>query len=261
MRETLIGGLLCAISDERAGRAVQTARELLTLEYARRSAEAAEAATAAAELQIWIAVATLFGLGTTVALAYLSLGHSRAAANAAQSAVDKAQRQVDAALDALAVSRDAVETSERQGQTSLRAYLIPEIGCLDTLKVGEAPRIRLRIRNAGQTPARDVQVSIQTRFFAVTEPELPPFRTIDLTGDSVLLGTHEPQTYIIPASFTLTRAQLRQLTAKTHCILAQTIVSYEDVFLERHETRFTQHFFGLGEQGSFTPAAGANHFD
>ncbi|MFZ5718256.1 MAG: hypothetical protein ACOY5Y_02190 [Pseudomonadota bacterium] len=138
------------------------------------------------------------------------------------------------ARDQAEAARLSIDLIRLNSQRQLRAYMGVDSARL--LNVDEADRkMQLVMKNSGQTPARNVELSIWGDFIETSalqqwEPVLRPASVrAMLTAGATTTATLTTRQWAYHAE--------RVAKGEVHLVLAG-VIAYEDVFGERHELRF-----------------------
>jgi hypothetical protein len=110
-----------------------------------------------AKWAFWMFVAALASVLLTSAGVFLiwrTLHHTRRAADAAGKAVTEAE-------NATAAANRTTDETRRIGEAQVRAYLSITDATVEILNRNNAPQIKVRLRNSGQSPAKNVQIFVK----------------------------------------------------------------------------------------------------
>lgn len=224
-----------------------------------RAAIAAEKAANEARIATIAAiVGTIFGLATVVGLTITiwqtngALGEARrgnrlnlaierrARREAKAAAVDQARSIRIAEANANAAA-ELVRISTDNSRRQLRAYLSVEALSVENFHHGSLPIFKIRIRNTGQTPAKEVRSNFRIQLAAGVSPDnyRMYFRTAGLHGvrSSSELGGNLFRTFEYPSG-PMPFEFWEGFPHGTHTIVFAGVLSYRDIFGKRHLLTF-----------------------
>jgi hypothetical protein len=166
------------------------------------------------------------------------------------------KNQAIAAIAAAQAAKAAVELSDKTAERQLRAYVNVEGSSL-TWKSGARASAIITIRNAGQTPAKNVSV----RGLVATNEDAPPNRLPAYFGDTPsnfgmvadtskatkIIGQAREETYTIFSTYIVEKGTIRKPAHLPGRIFIIGAVYYNDIFGIQRRTRFCIYYLALIE--------------
>jgi hypothetical protein len=153
-------------------------------------------------------------------------------------------------LWALKQGREANEIAKDTAKRELRAYVVPTDQEVDRLIVGFQPIFRVKVKNFGQTPARELRCLCKVQFTDGDPDELPMrFRNIEGKISSVVLGPDDFHVFEYELPDALSIELLNAMGGGGVKPVFAGITCYKDVFGKRHRSTF-RYFLNLPDQAA-----------
>lgn len=173
------------------------------------------------------------------------------------------RKSLNSAMDATRVAQNTLALMKDTAQRQLRAYISVTTASIEFPEPGR-PKATLTFKNAGQTPAHDVQVWIHQ--WAATYPlkiTLPtPPRDFTMAKNTLGAGAHCYMTNEAPQPI-FNEPYLNLVGTSQGTIYVYGEISYVDVFGERHTQQYRLMYGGSEPvvPGTLKPCASGNHGD